>query len=108
MALLEVENLDVRYGRTHAVKALSLTLGHAEIVTVLGANGAGKSSLLKALQGTVPAAAGTDSTHGTGRDAPLARTGADQTAPLAIGILCVVAFAQWRNRSLRAAKRTME
>ncbi len=59
MALLDVANLDVRYGRTHAVDGLSLTLDAGEIVTVLGANGAGKSSLLKAIQGTVPVAAGT-------------------------------------------------
>jgi len=56
--LLEIENLDVRYGRTHAVQDMSLTLDAGEIVTVLGANGAGKSSLLKAVQGTVRAAAG--------------------------------------------------
>lgn len=56
--LLEIENLDVRYGRTHAVKGMSLTLDAGEIVTVLGANGAGKSSLLKAIQGSVRAAGG--------------------------------------------------
>jgi branched-chain amino acid transport system ATP-binding protein len=56
--LLEVEDLDVRHGRTHAVKALSLKVAKDEIVTVLGANGAGKTSLLRALQGLVPAAAG--------------------------------------------------
>jgi branched-chain amino acid transport system ATP-binding protein len=70
-ALLEVADLDVRYGRTHAVKSLSLTIEPGEIVTVLGANGAGKSSLLKAIQGTVRPAAGTirfkgaDVTHWT-------------------------------------------
>jgi branched-chain amino acid transport system ATP-binding protein len=57
--LLEVAGLDVRYGRTHAVKSFDLTIAEHEIVTVLGANGAGKSSLLKALQGTVRPAAGT-------------------------------------------------
>ncbi len=56
--LLEVEGLDVRYGRNHAIKALDLELAEGEIVTVLGANGAGKSSLLKAVQGTVRAAGG--------------------------------------------------
>jgi branched-chain amino acid transport system ATP-binding protein len=58
MSLLAVEELDVRYGRTHAVRGLSLTLEAGEIVTVLGANGAGKSSLLRAIQGTVTPAAG--------------------------------------------------
>ena len=53
MTLLRVEELQVRYGRTHAVKGVSITLDAGEIVTVLGANGAGKSSLLRAIQGTV-------------------------------------------------------
>ena len=50
--LLEVEGLDVRYGRNHAVKTINLIMEDREIVTVLGSNGAGKSSLLKAIQGT--------------------------------------------------------
>jgi branched-chain amino acid transport system ATP-binding protein len=53
MSLLAVESLDVRYGRTRAVQSVSLTLEPGEIVTVLGSNGAGKSSLLRAIQGTV-------------------------------------------------------
>jgi branched-chain amino acid transport system ATP-binding protein len=56
--LLEVGQLDVRYGRNHAVKGLSLHVAADELVTVLGSNGAGKSSLLRALQGLVPAAGG--------------------------------------------------
>jgi branched-chain amino acid transport system ATP-binding protein len=55
--LLEAEDLNVRYGRNHAVRHVSLSVGEGEIVTVLGANGAGKSSLLKALQGTAAASA---------------------------------------------------
>ena len=51
--LLNLENINVRYGRNHAVKNASLNISDGEIVTVLGANGAGKSSLLKAIQGTV-------------------------------------------------------
>ena len=48
---LEVHDLDVRYGRVHAVRGVSLELAAGEIVAVLGANGAGKSSLLRALLG---------------------------------------------------------
>ena len=51
--LLNIEEIDVRYGRNHAVKSVTLNVAEGEIVTVLGANGAGKSSLLKAIQGTV-------------------------------------------------------
>lgn len=50
--LLDVQGVNVRYGRNHAVKSVNLTLEEQEIVTVLGANGAGKSSLLKAIQGS--------------------------------------------------------
>ncbi len=57
--LLEINQLDVRYGRNHAVKHFTLELKQGEVVTVLGANGAGKSSLLKAIQGMVKPAAGT-------------------------------------------------
>ncbi len=56
--LLELNNLDVRYGQNHAVKTLNLKLPVGNIVTVLGANGAGKSSLLKAIIGTVKPAGG--------------------------------------------------
>jgi branched-chain amino acid transport system ATP-binding protein len=56
--LLEVANLDVRYGRNRAVRGLSLAVGQDELIAVLGANGAGKSSLLRALQGLVPASGG--------------------------------------------------
>src|SRR5438874_3368294 len=52
--LLEVDRLSVRYGRVHAVRGASVTVGEGEIVAVLGANGAGKSSLLKGILGLVP------------------------------------------------------
>jgi len=56
--LLEVSGLNVRYGRNHAVRDVDLTVAEGEIVTVLGANGAGKTSLLRALQGAVKPASG--------------------------------------------------
>ena len=56
--LLDVQELSVHYGRTQAVQRMSLNIEAGEIVTVLGANGAGKSSLLKALQGMVKPAGG--------------------------------------------------
>jgi len=55
---LEVEDLDVRYGRVHAVRGVSLKVEPGEIVAVLGANGAGKSSLLRSLMGLQPPAGG--------------------------------------------------
>jgi branched-chain amino acid transport system ATP-binding protein len=49
--LLAVRDLDVHYGAVHAVRAVSLDVKPSEMVAVLGANGAGKSSLLRALLG---------------------------------------------------------
>ncbi len=55
---LDVHDLHVRYGSVHALRGVSLHIGAGEIVAVLGANGAGKSSLLKALMGLQPASEG--------------------------------------------------
>jgi branched-chain amino acid transport system ATP-binding protein len=56
--LLEAKDLSVSYGRIKALQSMALTLDAGEIVAVLGANGAGKSSLLKALQGMAQPAGG--------------------------------------------------
>jgi branched-chain amino acid transport system ATP-binding protein len=50
--LLQVENMRVKYGPIVAVKNLSLHLDEGEIITIIGANGAGKTSTLKAISGT--------------------------------------------------------
>jgi acyl-CoA reductase-like NAD-dependent aldehyde dehydrogenase/ABC-type branched-subunit amino acid transport system ATPase component len=56
--MLEVEQLSVSYGKHLAIDGVSLRVGPGEIVVMLGANGAGKSSCLKALGGVVPHLAG--------------------------------------------------
>ena len=56
--MLKVEDLEVKYGPIHALKHVSITVGTSEIVTVVGANGAGKSSLLKAIAGAVSSSSG--------------------------------------------------
>ncbi|WP_170845130.1 ABC transporter ATP-binding protein [Chitinasiproducens palmae] len=53
-ALLHAEQLNVRYGRQIAVRAVDLQLARGESVALAGANGAGKTSLLTALAGVVP------------------------------------------------------
>ena len=56
--MLEVSNLTVAYGLHRALEQVELQIGQSEIVVILGANGAGKSSLLKAIAGIVPALPG--------------------------------------------------
>ena len=51
MPLLEVRNLQVHYGKIHAMRGVSLSLGKDQIVTLIGANGAGKSTTLRAISG---------------------------------------------------------
>jgi branched-chain amino acid transport system ATP-binding protein len=54
--LLSVENLSVAYGAgAPAVSSVSFTVGHGAVVALLGANGAGKSSIMKAVSGLTPA-----------------------------------------------------
>jgi branched-chain amino acid transport system ATP-binding protein len=51
MALLELENVHTYYGNIHALKGISITVDEAEIVTLIGGNGAGKSTTLKTISG---------------------------------------------------------
>jgi branched-chain amino acid transport system ATP-binding protein len=57
-ALLCVEALNIRYGGIHAVKGVDLQVREGEHVTLIGANGAGKTSTLKAITRLLPAAGG--------------------------------------------------
>ena len=50
-ALLEIKNLHVKYGHVEALHGINLRIGEGEIVTILGANGAGKSTTLNAISG---------------------------------------------------------
>jgi len=56
--LLTVEHLNVYYGSIHALRDVSFTVAKGEIVTLIGANGAGKSTTLRALSGVVRPSSG--------------------------------------------------
>ena len=53
MTLLELEEVEARYGPVQALRGISLQVDEGEIVAVLGANGAGKTTTLRAVSGTV-------------------------------------------------------
>ena len=58
MALLEVSGLHTHYGSIEALKGVSLTVDAGEVVTLIGSNGAGKSTTLRSISGLTPASAG--------------------------------------------------
>ena len=54
MAMLEVRDLNVYYGKIHALKGLSIDVEEGEIVSLIGANGAGKTTLLTSIMHQIP------------------------------------------------------
>ena len=72
--ILEIRDLQVHYGGIEAVKGISLDVPEGEIVTLIGANGAGKSSTLRSIAGLVKPSSGSISFFGediTGKDTNL-------------------------------------
>jgi branched-chain amino acid transport system ATP-binding protein len=59
MALLEISDLHTFYGNIEALKGISLTVDEGEVVTLIGSNGAGKSTTLRSISGLTPPRQGT-------------------------------------------------
>ncbi|NUZ05296.1 ABC transporter ATP-binding protein [Piscinibacter koreensis] len=57
--LLRVEGLHAHYGKSHILRGVTLEVGRAEVLSLLGRNGSGRSTTLKAMMGLVPPSAGT-------------------------------------------------
>ncbi|MGT2887741.1 ABC transporter ATP-binding protein [Streptococcus didelphis] len=58
MTMLSVENLSIKYGAIEAVKDVSFSVNEGEVVTLIGANGAGKTSILRTISGLVRPSSG--------------------------------------------------
>jgi branched-chain amino acid transport system ATP-binding protein len=79
--VLEVEGIDVFYGRIQALRGVSLHVDEGEIVTLIGANGAGKTTTLRAISGLTPASAGAIRLRGEN----ITRLQAEDIVPKGIG-----------------------
>jgi branched-chain amino acid transport system ATP-binding protein len=79
--VLEVEGIDVFYGRIQALRGVSLHVDEGEIVTLIGANGAGKTTTLRAISGLTPASAGAIRLRGE----DITRLQAEDIVPKGIG-----------------------
>ena len=62
--MLEIKDLQVHYGGIHALRGISLNVEDGKIISLIGANGAGKSTTLKAIMGLVPKTSGSVSYEG--------------------------------------------
>lgn len=58
--MLRLKNINTYYGKVHALKNVSLHLNHGEIVTLIGANGAGKTTILNTISGVTKAASASE------------------------------------------------
>ncbi|MCE7947254.1 MAG: ABC transporter ATP-binding protein [Chloroflexi bacterium CFX4] len=65
MTLLKLENVHTYYGHIHALKGISIEVNEGEVVTLIGANGAGKSTTLRTISGLARPRAGTVTFQGT-------------------------------------------
>ena len=80
MTLLEVSDIHTHYGAIEALKGISLTVDAGEVVTLIGSNGAGKSTTLRSISGLTPASSGNDHVRRGGHHA---RAGARDTSSAA-------------------------
>ena len=71
--MLKIDDLRVNYGGIEAVKGITFEVPERKIVTLIGANGAGKSTFLKILSGTGEARLGADPPSGGGSDGTFPR-----------------------------------
>ncbi len=83
MAFLEVDNIKTYYGNIQALKGISLTVEEGECVTLIGSNGAGKSTTLRSISGLTPAAHRLDQA-GRRRDLAPASAGDRRAGHLAV------------------------
>ena len=82
MALLEASDVVAGYGETEILHGVSVVVGEGEVVTIIGPNGCGKSTLMKAIVGLVKVRTGSVLFRGSDISRPTSRTDCPQRAVL--------------------------
>ena len=86
MEMLKIEKLNVSYGAIHAVRDVSISINRGEIVTLIGANGAGKSSIIRSIMGLVKSHADEMTYTSPRDDKPVSILGKPAEAHVKLGI----------------------
>ena len=102
--LIEISNLEIKYGSKKVLQNINLSLNTGEIVTIVGPNGSGKTSLFKAIIGSIPYS------NGKIRIKPNIRVGyvpqqlkVDQTLPITVERFLKLAIRDYNNTEKIAA-----
>ena len=84
--MLRIDDIRVYRDRTYVLQGISLNVGHGEIVALIGANGAGKTSMLRTISGLLRPKSGRIlyKPHGTGEEIDISRVSAEQIVALGI------------------------
>ena len=80
-AALEIRDLHAWYGESHILHGVNLTVNHGEVVTLLGRNGAGRTTTMRAVLGLTGTRRGSIKVNGTESSAPIGPSNHPQTVP---------------------------
>jgi len=98
---LTLENVSVHYGRKPVVKNITLEAQCGRVLALVGPNGSGKTSLIKAIAGLIPYGGRIVFAGKAGRPGPLGYMPQDQQGPLALSVVEVVLLGRWERLHMR-------
>lgn len=105
---LTLENVSVHYGRKPVVKNLTLEAQRGRVLALVGPNGSGKTSLIKAIAGLIPYGGRIAFAGKAGRPGPLGYMPQDQQGPLALSVVEVVLLGRLERLHMRVREEDLD
>ncbi len=105
---LTLENVSVHYGRKPVVKNITLEAQSGRVLALVGPNGSGKTSLIKAIAGLIPYGGRIAFAGKAGRPAPLGYMPQDQQGPLALSVVEVVLLGRLERLHMRVREEDLD